>query len=418
MRTQRFYFSFAVLASFSLFFAHRLESEFLWPIIQPLEESGELSSLIEERIIEIRSLSESLRPLIQKEALKHQKFLARFWSIFSIGRLNLESEGAAAAYALYNPENEPLYIIKPTDECVFCLNNPKHYASPFVESRYPVKNHIPLYRSAQTDAFCYELAKTCGIMHITPQTVLSLLSHTQFFYLYPEIEKNQIPEKLCSIQEYLKNTFSLRKILQEIFTLHLSEKEIQERFDQEDFEDLTFFLWLTSDIDAHVENFRAYIKYVSAEGNPIYGLRKIDNSLSFPEINAGFSNALMYFPNALLPLSNRTRSQIHSLPLEKIQELMSTYRLESSYKAFEERIFTLQKAIEKENITYYECGLRLALLSTSEGKKLAVKNCSLKLLEHLAKDLIKIQHISHPEKLEKQDLLKLPFTSISLDGNT
>lgn len=82
MLIQQIYFSFAVLASCSLTFAHQLESELLWPIIQPLEETGELPSLIQERIQEIQSLNERWRPFITQETQKHQKFLSRFWDIF------------------------------------------------------------------------------------------------------------------------------------------------------------------------------------------------------------------------------------------------------------------------------------------------------------------------------------------------
>jgi hypothetical protein len=386
-----FGFCFAFLTTCSLFLGNRLESEFLWTIIQPLEETEELSSLIQARIVDIRALNESWRPFVKKEAQRNLEFLNQFWPIFSTGTLSLKHEGAAAAYTLYDSFKDPCFIIKPTDECVFCLHNPKHYASPFEAPPHHINNHIPLYRSAQTEAFCYELAKICKLEDITPQTVLALLSHPQFFYLNPESEKLQIPDKLCSIQKYLKGTFPLRKILQELFTFHLSEEELQNRFDQKDFEDLSLFLWLTADTDAHVGNFRAYLKNISLEGYPIYGLKKIDNSLSFPEINTGITHPLMYFPNALLPLSSRTRLFIKSLPLQEIQKMMSTFRLESAYPAFEERVFTLQKIIEIETITYYECSLRLTLLATNEGKGVAIKNCSLKLLEYLAKDILKPQ---------------------------
>jgi hypothetical protein len=134
------------------------------------------------------------------------------------------------------------------------------------------------------------------------------------------------------------------------------------------------------------------------EGHPIYGLKKIDNSLSFPEVNLGVSNALMYFPNALLPVSDRTRLHVQSLSILKIQEVMYSFHLESAYEAFEERILLLQKIIEKKNITYYECSLRLALLGTSEGKELAAKNCSLKFLEYATRNLPKPHRVFFAEQ--------------------
>jgi hypothetical protein len=310
-------------------------------------------SFTEEKDPKIASLYPSLH--------QDQEFLSYFSSIFPKGRVLLISEGTAAAYTLYNLENEPCFIIKPTDECMFCLNNPKSHAFICKEPQ----NYIPLYRSAQTEAFCYELAKMCKLEHVTPKTALAFLAHPNFSYSDPNLA-----EKLCSIQEYLKDTFSLRKILQEFFRLGLSEEEIRNHFDQESFEDLILFLWMIADTDAHVENFRVYLKKNSPSDRPIYGLKKIDNSLSFPEKTLPFSHALMYFPNAVLPISDRIRVHVQSLPIAKIQALMQSFHLEDAYEAFEKRMTALQKILEKKDITYYECSLQLVLLGTNEDKHL------------------------------------------------
>jgi hypothetical protein len=326
--------SLLVFAKISFCFSNRFESEFLWPQIEPLKKSGELDRLIEERTHEIQGLNESWRPFII--------------SMEQNGTCVLQQEGAGGAYLLYDSQNKPHFIIKPNDENIFCLNNPKRFASPFLNPR--AKAYVPLYRAAQTEAACYELAKVCGLGHITPKTVLALISHPGFLQ----------EEKLCSVQEYLKDTVPLRKVLEDFFKAGFLEEEILECLDQEDFEDVTLFLWLICDSDAHIDNFRAYPKRINHKGDIVYGILKIDNSLALPESNPECSSALIYLPHALLPVSPRVRAKIASLPLRQMRDILENFRLNSSIAAFEERTAILQKLIKKQEITSYEFSSRIS----------------------------------------------------------
>lgn len=388
----KYLFFLSVFSPFFLFSDLGLEEEFLWPQIKVLKEQEMLCPLVHERLQDLQCLNEKWRPFISKEQSLYSDFFSGFSDVIGKGKLVLESAGAGAAYILYDDNQIPQFVIKPTDEDIFCLNNPKFFASPFTDPTYRVKNHIPLYRSSQTEAVCYEIARVCHLDHITPQAVLSLISHSQFFQISKDRKQDSTEkEKLCSIQEYLKGTISLLPVLEEFFTLGVPEEEFLDRFDQEDFEDINFFLWLTFDNDAHAENFRVYPKKTTGDGHIIYGIQKIDNGLSFPEENSGFSNALMYFPNALLPLSEKTREQIQSIPLDEIKQILFTFDLESSFFALEQRVFVLQQLIKKENLTYYECSLRLSLLEKENGEDLALKDCAIENLEYLAKSLFRIK---------------------------
>ncbi len=388
------YFIWALLlyAQISSLATSKFEDEFLWSEIALEENKGTLESLIQNRVEEIHMLNERWRLFAFEEQKRHNKFFSLFSEVFQKGELVLEPEGAGAAYILYDQEANPQFIIKPTDENIFCLHNPKYFASPFLEPR--VKTHIPLYRAAQTDALCYEVAVLCHLEHITPKTVLSLLSHPNFFSIYKRLENFSIEEeKLCSIQEYLKETLPLRRVLEDFFAHNLTEEDLLLRFDQEDFEDIQLFLWLTFDNDAHADNFRVYLKKEDFQGLPIYGIQKIDNSLAFPEQNSKFSNTLMYFPNALLPISLKTRDKINSLPVDVIKQAIRKFGLNSSVFAFEQRVTTLQKLMEKEELTYYECNIRLSLLDKPDGQELALSDTPLEQLEYLAKDLIQIKNV-------------------------
>lgn len=336
--------NYLVAALLTLCPSDRLESEFLWPQIEPLQKAGTLDLLIQERMHEIRAFNESWRPFVVSRS--------EILSMLQEGTLVLQQEGAGAAYLLYDAQGIPQFIIKPNDENIFCLNNPKYFASPFLDTR--AKTYIPLYRAAQTEAACYELAKICGLEHITPKTTLALISHPQFFHVDHAGE-----EKLCSIQKYLKDTVPLRKVLEDFFRAGFLEEELSERLDQEDFEDVTLFLWLTCDTDAHIDNFRAYPKRTNRRGDIVYGILKIDNSLSLPESNFEFSSALMYLPHALLPISSKTRKKIQSFPLQEMKEILEKFDLGSSLAALEKRISFLLKLLEKEEVTYHECSLPL-----------------------------------------------------------
>ena len=63
----------------------------------------------------------------------------------------------------------------------------------------------------------------------------------------------------------------------------------------------------------------------------------------------------MYFPHGLLPLSEKIKKQIQELPLDKMKEAIVRFGLESSLKAFEERMILLRKISRKQETTHYEC---------------------------------------------------------------
>jgi hypothetical protein len=361
---------------------------FLFALLFPLSLCSSLQDFegFEEEIVyrhlEIEMQKEIWKPFIAKENLKHSAFLLDFWSIFEEGHLELQQEGAGGSYILYDLLNHPRFVIKPTDEDIYCLRNPKQFSTPFMDLEHRVKRSIPLYRSAQTSALCYELAILAGLENTTPQTVLSIISHPQFFYPPEEDFLPHSFEKLCSIQAYLSETKSLKTALEELLPLGLEEEELEKQFDQQDFEDVNVLLWLTYDNDAHPQNFRVRLKNEELQPS-VYGITKIDNSLSFPEENRDFFNILMHLPNAFKPLSERTKYQIASLPLEKIEETILQYGLGSSLPAFRERIDILQKLIEKKEITYYECNIRLCLLSSIQEIGLALEDTPLETLERL-----------------------------------
>jgi len=116
---------------------------------------------------------------LQKEK-ENPDFFLSFWNTLEHGTLKLKEEGAGATYVLYDANSFPCFIIKPVDEAILCLHNPKQFNSALKDTEHRIKKHIPLYRTAQTDVFCYQLATLCNIPDITPKALLSILSHPIF----------------------------------------------------------------------------------------------------------------------------------------------------------------------------------------------------------------------------------------------
>lgn len=312
------------------------------------------SSLIEEKKLYIQSTIESLEPLLKEHRNNDPLFFTKLDQIHS---WQLLSEGDEGSYLLQNKENIPLFIAKPFDEAIYCLNNPKDYSSvthPFL------KKGIPLYRAAQTEALCYEIATLCSIENIYPKTRLAL---------FPLPNK-----KLCSIQEYIPSTISLRAFITNLLSQGKEENELEPYLDLSDFGSIALLHWITYDNDAHASNILLYRKTDS-----LYGMKSIDHSLSLPEINEGFFSFIMYLPHAKKPISASIKQKILNIPIEEIQKLFLSYGLSSSYTAFEERVFVLQQLIKNPSITYYEVFIRLLLLKNQK----ALINASLQELEAL-----------------------------------
>jgi len=337
-----------------------------WESIRELPQET-LLALIQKRREEIWQQREYWKEKIL--SFESEELLKQAIHCLAQGNLVRCDEGAGAAYFLFDEDNCPRFVIKPCDEEIYCLNNCKGYGSPFADSSHWVRENIPLYRSAQTDCLAYKVAKLIGCESITAKTSLSILTSDAFHdcsgILSPENKK----EKLCSVQEYLVGTHSFTEILYEWMHEGCSDEEIMDRIDQDDFEDANIFIWTTFDNDAHSANLRSYVKKMSSEGKEIYGLKKIDNSLSFPEKNTGMYNFLIALPNSQKTLSDRAKNRIAAIPVAEIVSEMTALELESSIPAFLERITLLQALAQQDRLTIEEINYTLKLLEKNDEEE-------------------------------------------------
>ena len=352
--------------------------------LQKLKEGELLHPLITERRKELYAQKEYWRSFIETLSNgKEEEFHTKIKSFLLDGKLIPISTGTGSAYFLTDAHGVPHFVVKPVDEDALCLNNRKGFGCPFNDGEHRVREDIPLYRSPQTDAFCWEVAVLAGLEEATPKAVMGIIQDDRFYDFIFQLEENRRAtiihetgaadkEKLCSIQEFIQDSQDLTELLHQFYAQGYSDLEIASRFDQMDFEAVCLFLWLTYDSDAHSGNFRTYVKRVDETGKEIYGIKKIDNSLSFPEQNAQYNNVLAWMPNAVEALSHTFKKKIAALPMDALMEWMDVYGLSASKPAFQERMVILKELADREGITLAEIDLRLSLLSKKEGKKFAL----------------------------------------------
>ncbi len=318
-----------------------------------------------ERSLEIQSIKEHWRAFTEIERKNNPDFFFLLDSSIKTGNLELSQAGSSGIYFLHDLNNDPSFVLKPVDEAIFCLNNPKGFSSYLKD--YRAKKDIPSYTSVQREAASYRIAQLLQVDTITPITLLGILSHSTF---YTAEENNDLKEKLCSIQPYVKNSLPITDLLQHFFFLGLSEKEIEQQFDHEDFENICLFLWVTYDNDANPPNFLTYVKKVDEQNLPIYGIQKIDNGQTFPEKNRGLSSFFWSFPHAENELSEKILNQIANIPLEEIKKTLALFSLEASFPSLEERVLYLQQ-ITKKKITYNKAYKKLQKKFTEQKNRFA-----------------------------------------------
>lgn len=284
-----------------------------------------------------------------------------------------EKRGVSGSYFMVDEEGKAHYIVKPLNEDAGCIHS-NGYATPFYSS--PLRTHIPLYESSMREVLAYEIACSIGVGGIVPKTSLAIIESEKFHQFSDQIRGDERSryfelcppddrEKLCSVQEFVQNGKTLFEAIHELEGAGLSDDEITQRFDQDDFEAANILLWTTYDTDGHMGNFLVYPKGVDEIGNELLGLKKIDNGLAFPEKNRQLRNNLSYLPNAKLPLSEEGLRKIGAMDVEKLAQQFEKMGLESAIPALRERIPYLQKVAQEPGITLKEINRKLIQL----GKK-------------------------------------------------
>lgn len=311
-----------------------------------------------------------LKNEIERIKEKYRKLIALFPEL--IFEKNGE-RGVSGSYFLSDDEGNRRYVVKPLDEDAGCIHN-EGYATPFIDS--PLRANIPLYRGALREVLAYQVALILGVGSIVPKTELGIFTSPLFHDFSEGIDPDERPhylekcgladlEKLCSVQEYVPDSKSLFEALQEFQVAGLSDEEIEQRIDFRDFEEANILIWTTYDTDGHSGNFLVYPKGVDEIGNEILGIKKIDNSLAFPDKNQQLRNNLSYLPHANKTLSEEAKAKIRAVNVEALIQQFELMGLESAVPALVERIKKLKELAETPEITIKEINKAMSKM----GKK-------------------------------------------------
>ena len=319
--------------------------------------------------------------------IEDPSFLEELDMLVKTGSLIPSEQGCGSAYFLLDQEGNTLYVVKPLDEDIFCLNNNKQFHSPFNNRAYRVRKDIPLYRSVNAEVLSYALAKALGLDHLTPTTHLAVIHHKAFFDITDPIPLSspfceQVgkadKEKFCSVQTYQQGAQTVYSLVEKWIEQGSTTDEILAALDSTNFEELILLIWLLFDTDAHAGNL--YIKTDEVGKNFLF---KIDNGLTFPDKNSHLVNALYFFPQAEYSFSQRLKKKIETLPIDTLKELFTLYEMESAQEAFLERVQVLQELVKDSKYSLREIDLRLHALELPNGRLLAVSDLSLKELHKL-----------------------------------
>ncbi len=376
-----------------------------------LKEEGRFYQTIADRREELRRQKEHWIPFVDALKDNDKEFYNPIDQMLMDGKLIPNPSGAGGAYFLTNSQGESRFIVKPVDEDILCVNNRKEFGSIFNDYNHRVREGIPLYRSAQTDAFCSEMASLAGIEGVTPKATMGVIANKGFYDFTQWIDGTDLEkffneagfpdkEKLASIQEFIPDSQDLIELLHSFYQKELSDEEIASQFDQADFEEVCLFLWLTYDNDGHGANFLSYVKRTDENGKKIYGIKKIDNGLSFPEKNSEYVNILAWLPNAIAPLSNEIKNKIAHLPIEQILNRMDDFELADCKEAFKERVEILKELAQREGMTAGEIDLRFSILSYEEGKERALSPMT-------TQEILDLLHFKNTESLAPFEHLRL-----------
>ncbi len=311
-----------------------------------------LEELVSERRSEIAQQREHWREKALQIRSAHPLFFAELDEALEAGELRCLEGGNGSTYLLSDGAQNPRFILKPSDEAIYCLNNPHpQYASPFHDRAFRVHPHIPLYRSCQTEALAYLVASLIADLAgyeyegtLVPETYLSLVDHPLFGC-----------EKLCSVQRFVPHSGKLLDLIRGLKNQTVAKEQI----DTVSCELLMLFVWYIYDTDAHVRNFLI-------RDEPI-ALIKIDNDLSFPQENEKLLNLLVFLPEARRPLSRRAREVIENFPVEQVVEQMRFFELEEAIDAFLERCALLKKLATYPALSKAQIDEKLRLFSTPKS---------------------------------------------------
>ncbi len=306
----------------------------------------------DHQIYQIQAVRKFLSKLIERIQGSIQQFQSEYSlyqevkELLPYSHLELITDGASGSYFLIDQDGTTQFIIKPMDEGIHSLNNPKGLRIFSTDVR--VIDSIPPYRTAEADMMAHLLMIEAGIPEVTPEVVIMMLDLDGFYDISQDYDVDPPADlkKLCSVQKFIPGAFSLFEFLHELQEKGLSDLEIAEQFDQDNYEMVMLFMWLIYETDGHMGNF-----LVIPQSDGRFKIMKIDNSLSFPDKHTEYRNSLRYLDNSKQPLSDKAKRIIANIPTHKIIDHFTVLNMDYAISPFMKRVALLRELAQQDNIT-------------------------------------------------------------------
>jgi hypothetical protein len=299
----------------------------------------ELAHLILMRQSEIQEKKEKWRPRAQNVSAQSE------WKEIS--------GGGGGVYRIGD-----FFIVKPEDEGIYCLNNPKNLATPFNDDQHRLRDYVPAYQQVEREFLSSQVAEVVGLGYITPHVDVIIITNELFF--------GDDKEKLCTVQEYIIDGMSL---------FEWQRQNDGTQIDMRNFEDVNILMWLIYNTDGHANNF-----FVCPKEEGVVTIKEIDNGMAFPEKNSHFYNILSLRREAKQPLSEYGRDLILGLPIAEIVREMRNLELDNCVGAFLERVDVLQELCQRGTVTIEEVNIRMQLLGL-KGRREALCQAEYEILQ-------------------------------------
>jgi len=333
---------------------------------------------IKARREEIKSEKNRWKEKIKNEPPETLSFQFRqeVLKIHEEGELTSLGKGMGGALVL-KKDDIPYAIVKVPDADLLSLNHP-FLGSPFsgIDPGDRIRANIPTYQKG--DILAYEVAEVLGLTDITPLSAAVVLKDDKFPDIMDNVSELNDPntredilrrvggepdrERVCFVQAFIHDSVDLLNFNNEMTKKQeeedWSEEQYENSFEQIDPEDVFkvfIFCCVIGETDGNVGNFRIINKGVDKFSQPVKGLRKIDNTLGFPDNNKLFSTCFAALPHMNRNLSPEEKQFIHNINTEAvINKMIAHGKSENAINACRERIGWLKEFAGVKKLTLDE----------------------------------------------------------------
>jgi hypothetical protein len=449
---------------------------------------------------------QTARPLVNRLYKQYPEEYSKINNLFLNGKREVCSQGTGGAQFISDAAGTQL-VVKGFGTGLNEYKNDGG-ATPWYDDKLfnRVKRENPLYRSPLAAYLSWETARILGMPDITPKTLLAIKPNDQNpdildLPLFSDTTKKTAQEK-DSLADYVKKTIGERPV-ETLFSVqdYIQEKGVQEftqlhsfwqkeviaenretlsfsiedyetllnkrpqtdedankiknyqcqllphlfdkikaAFSEDDYAKLQLLLWITGAMDFHTSNLMVYRQ----EGSEKWGMKMIDQDLTFPDANANFRNEIADWPQGQNPLPKEMIDKILALSVKQLKEVyaLPVYRTTNSstrqrnelvrrnsllelalvaahskigdpaFNAMLERIEFLQAIVNKNAATSMEeINVRMKLLGMQDEFEVVNQKKSIKSDEKLARQVI--QKYKTAKELAHSELTCDELTALS-----